>query len=31
MQRLLRTTVRDADAVRDDLRGFVAERLGDVG
>jgi SRSO17 transposase len=31
MQRLLRTTVWDADAVRDDLRGFVAARLGDPG
>ena len=29
MQRLLRTAVWDADAVRDDLRGFVAVRLGD--
>ncbi len=31
MQRLLRTAVWDADAVRDDLRAFVAERLGDAG
>jgi SRSO17 transposase len=30
MQRLLRTAVWDADAVRDDLRGFVAAQLGDV-
>jgi SRSO17 transposase len=30
MQRLLRTAVWDADAVRDDLRGFVAGRLGDA-
>jgi SRSO17 transposase len=30
MQRLLRTTVWDADAVRDDLRTFVAGRLGDA-
>ena len=30
MQRLLRTAVWDADAVRDDLRGFVAARLGDA-
>lgn len=28
MQRLLRTAVWDADAVRDDLRGFVAGQLG---
>jgi SRSO17 transposase len=28
MQRLLRTAAWDADAVRDDLRGFVADRLG---
>jgi SRSO17 transposase len=28
MQRLLRTAVWDADAVRDDLRAFVAGRLG---
>jgi SRSO17 transposase len=28
MQRLLRTTVWDADAVRDDLRAFVTARLG---
>jgi SRSO17 transposase len=28
MQRLLRTAVWDADKVRDDLRTFVAERLG---
>jgi SRSO17 transposase len=31
MQRLLRTAAWDADAVRDDLRGFVAGRLGDPG
>ena len=31
MQRLLRTAVWDADAVRDDLRGFVAAQLGDAG
>jgi SRSO17 transposase len=31
MQRLLRTAVWDADAVRDDLRAFVASRLGDAG
>src|SRR5436305_3881014 len=31
MQRLLRTAVWDADAVRDDVRGFVAARLGDAG
>jgi SRSO17 transposase len=31
MQRLLRTAVWDADAVRDDVRGFVAARLGDRG
>jgi SRSO17 transposase len=30
MQRLLRTAVWDADAVRDDLRGFVAGQLGDA-
>jgi SRSO17 transposase len=30
MQRLLRTTVWDADAVRDDLRTFVAAQLGDA-
>jgi SRSO17 transposase len=30
MQRLLRTTVWDAGAVRDDLRGFVAAQLGDA-
>lgn len=29
MQRLLWTAVWDADAVRDDVRGFVARRLGD--
>ena len=29
MQRLLRTAAWDADAVRDDVRGFVAARLGD--
>ena len=28
MQRLLRTAAWDADAVRDDVRAFVAERLG---
>jgi SRSO17 transposase len=31
MQRLLRTAVWDADAVRDDLRTFVAAQLGDPG
>ena len=31
MQRLLRTAVWDADGMRDDLRSFVAGRLGDVG
>jgi len=31
MQRLLRTAVWDADAVRDDLRSLVAARLGDPG
>jgi hypothetical protein len=31
MQRLLRTAAWDADAVRDDLRGFVAARLGAAG
>src|SRR5205823_303802 len=31
MQRLLRTAVWDADAVRDDLRAFVAAQLGDPG
>ena len=30
MQRLLRTAVWDADAVRDDVRSFVAGRLGDT-
>src|SRR5690242_11198385 len=30
MQRLLRTAVWDADAVRDDLRAFVAGQLGDA-
>jgi SRSO17 transposase len=30
MQRLLRTAVWDADAVRDDVRAFVAARLGDT-
>src|SRR6266487_1057740 len=30
MQRLLRTAVWDADAVRDDVRAFVAARLGDA-
>ena len=30
MQRLLRTAVWDADAVRDDLRAFVAAQLGDA-
>jgi DDE superfamily endonuclease len=29
-QRLLRTAAWDADAVRDDVRGFVADRLGDA-
>lgn len=28
MQRLLRQTVSDADAVRDDLRGLVVDALG---
>jgi SRSO17 transposase len=31
MQRLLRTAVWDADAVRDDLRGYVAVQLGHAG
>jgi SRSO17 transposase len=31
MQRLLRTAVWDADALRDDLRAFVAARLGRPG
>ena len=31
MQRLLRAAMWDADAVRDDVRGFVAARLGDRG
>jgi hypothetical protein len=31
MQRLLRTAVWDADAVRDDLRTFAAAQLGDAG
>jgi SRSO17 transposase len=30
MQRLLRTAMWDADAVRDDLRAFVAAQLGDA-
>jgi len=30
MQRLLRTAAWDADAVRDDMRSFVAGRLGDA-
>ena len=30
MQRLLRTAAWDADAVRDDLRGFVAAQLGEA-
>ena len=30
MQRLLRTAVWDADAVRDDVRAFVAAQLGDA-
>jgi SRSO17 transposase len=30
MQRLLRTAVWDADAVRDDLRAFVSAQLGDA-
>jgi SRSO17 transposase len=30
MQRLLRTAMWDADAVRDDVRGFVAAQLGDA-
>jgi SRSO17 transposase len=29
MQRLLNRAAWDADAVRDDLRGYVAEHLGD--
>jgi hypothetical protein len=29
MQRLLADAVWDADAVRDDLRGYVADELGD--
>ena len=29
MQRLLNATCRDADALRDDLRGYVAEQVGD--
>ncbi|SDK62492.1 SRSO17 transposase [Nonomuraea maritima] len=31
MQRLLRTACWDADAVRDDVRGYVAEQLGEDG
>ncbi len=31
MQRLLRTAGWDVDGVRDDLRGYVLERLGDSG
>jgi SRSO17 transposase len=31
MQHLLRKAVWDDDEVRDDLRGFVTERLGDAG
>ena len=31
MQRLLRTADRDAEAVRDELRGYVVERLGPDG
>jgi SRSO17 transposase len=31
MQRLLRTAVWDTGGVRDDLRGFVADQLGDAG
>ncbi|MFD8533125.1 IS701 family transposase [Streptosporangium canum] len=31
MQRLLRTARWDADAVRDDVRGYVIEQLGEVG
>jgi SRSO17 transposase len=31
MQRLLRTARWDADAVRDDLRGYVVEQLGEDG
>ena len=31
MQRLLATATWDADAVRDDLRGYVVEHLGDAG
>jgi SRSO17 transposase len=30
MRRLLRTAAWDADAVRDDVRGFVVARLGDA-
>ena len=31
MQRLLRTADRNADTVRDELRGYVVERLGPGG
>ena len=31
MQRLLATAAWDADAVRDDLRAYVVEHLGDAG
>jgi hypothetical protein len=31
MQRLLGEAVWDADKVRDDLRGYVVEALGDPG
>ncbi len=31
MQRLLARVVWDADAVRDDLRGYVVDRLGNAG
>jgi SRSO17 transposase len=31
MQRLLNDAVWDADKVRDDLRGYVVEHLGDPG
>jgi hypothetical protein len=30
MQHLLRKAVRDADKIRDDLRGYVTERLGNA-
>ena len=31
MQRLLSSAAWDADAVRDDVRGYVVEHLGDPG